>query len=245
VVSSYHDTLLGRRLTKSLSLPPHPFTGPSPTSSTDEAASTSAPRVVPLLPPPSEHMRYTRYWTDRSPVYKRASRALSTLTYLELLMEMLARRKGNDRIRWRVILVIEAIKYVPHLFTLTPHISLELTPRTCLRMIILGITRRPVLTPAVPQREFDITSLSPSIISEATKPIPSSSSTPAIESISPGAPLRSHLYQMSGSLPESHLPHPLTLMPEMTTAAFAAEILTSTATLVQVLLLLKTQVISS
>jgi hypothetical protein len=31
----------------------------------------------------------------------------------------------------------------------------------------------------------------------------------------------------------------------MTTAAFAAEILTSTATLVQVLLLLKTQVISS
>jgi peroxin-16 len=122
VVSSYHDTLLGRRLTKSLSLPPHPFTGPSPTSSTDETASTSAPRVVPLLPPPSEHMRYTRYWTDRSPIYKRASRALSTLTYLELLMEMLARRKGNDRIRWRVILVIEAIKYVTH-----PH-SLQQSP---------------------------------------------------------------------------------------------------------------------
>jgi len=187
-------------------------------------------------------MRYTRYWTDRSPIYKRASRALSTLNYLELLMEMLARRKGNDRIRWRVILVIEAIKYVPHFPS--SYIQLELKPRTCLRMIILGITRRPVLTPAVPQREFDITSLSPSILSESTKPVPSSSSTPAIESISPGAPLRSHLYQMSGSLPENYLPHPLTLMPEMTTSAFAAEILTSTATLVQVLLLLKTQVIS-
>ena len=130
----------------------------------------------------------------------------------------------------------------PNLHRLEYH---QLTPRTCLRMIILGITRRPVLTPAVPQREFDITSLSPSILSEATKPVPSSSSTPAIESISPGAPLRSHLYQMSGSLPESYLPHPLTLMPEMTTSAFAAEILTSTATLVHVLLLLKTQVISS
>ena len=51
-------------------------------------------------------------------MYKRASRALSTLTYLELLMEMLARRKGNDRIRWRVILVIEAIKYVLSIFIL-------------------------------------------------------------------------------------------------------------------------------
>jgi len=112
VVSSYHDTLLGRRLTKSLSLPPHPFTGPSPTSTREETASTTPPRVIPLLPPPSDHARYIRYWTDRSPIYKRASRALSTLTYLELLMEMLARRKGNDRIRWRVILMIEAIKYV-------------------------------------------------------------------------------------------------------------------------------------
>jgi len=117
-----------------------------------------------------------------------------------------------------------------------------LTNRTCLRMIILGITRRPVLNPPVPQREFDITSLSPSIISEATKPTPASSSTPAIDSISPGAPLRSHLYQMAGSLPESHLPHPLTLLPELTTSAFAAEILTSTATLVQVILLLRAQV---
>jgi hypothetical protein len=36
------------------------------------------------------------------------------LTYLELLLEMLARRKGNNRIRWRIILIIEAIKYVYH-----------------------------------------------------------------------------------------------------------------------------------
>lgn len=117
VVSSYHDTLLGRRVTKSLSLPPHPFAGrhapangePS-TSTASGEASTMPIRVSPLVPPPSDHARYTRYWTDRSRIYKRASRTLSTLTYLELLMEMLARRKGNDRIRWRVILIIEAIK---------------------------------------------------------------------------------------------------------------------------------------
>jgi peroxin-16 len=117
VVSSYHDTLLGRRITKSLSLPPHPFAGrPGPsTSETLASADAASPaptpaRVSPLVPPPSDHARYTRYWTDRSRIYKRASRTLSTLTYLELLMEMIARRKGNDRIRWRVVLVIEAIK---------------------------------------------------------------------------------------------------------------------------------------
>jgi peroxin-16 len=121
-------------------------------------------------------------------------------------------------------------------------LNTRLTRRTCLRLIIIGITRRPVLNPPVPQREFDITSLSPEIIQQATKPTPSSSTTPSIQSISPGAPLRSHLYAMSGSLPETHLPHPLTLLPELTTSALAAEVLTSTATLVQVLLLLRSQV---
>jgi peroxin-16 len=125
------------------------------------------------------------------------------------------------------------------------HTCQDLTDRTCLRLIILGITRRPVLNPPIPQREFDITSL-PDIVGEASglsaQPSPSSSGKPALESIAPGAPLRSHLYPMAGSLPESHLAHPLTLLPELSASAFTSEILTSTATLVHVLLLLRAQV---
>lgn len=119
VVSSYHDTLLSRRVPKSLSLPPHPFV---PSSSTEASSSTASPgpaRVVPALPPASDHTRYTRYWTQRSRLYKRASRALATLNYLELLIEMMARKRGNDRIRWRVVLVIEAVKWVAKPYTLS------------------------------------------------------------------------------------------------------------------------------
>jgi peroxin-16 len=108
VVSSYHDTLLSHRVTSSLSLPPHPF-DPAPTSSSS-ANPASATRISPLISPPSDHARYTRYWTDRSAVYKRASRALVTLSYVELLVEMIARKKGGDRIRWRLVLGIESLK---------------------------------------------------------------------------------------------------------------------------------------
>jgi peroxin-16 len=117
--------------------------------------------------------------------------------------------------------------------------------RTCLRLVIIGITRRPVLNPPAPQREFDITSL-PDIVGEVSGLSATlsagSSSKAAVESIAPGAPLRSHLYPMAGSLPDSHLPHPLSLLPELSASAFASELLTSTATLAHLLLLLRAQV---
>lgn len=122
--------------------------------------------------------------------------------------------------------------------------------RTCLRLLIMGVTRRPVLNPPIPQREFDITSLSPDLLDDrrVTSLDTSPSSTAdseshlALKRVAPGAPLRSHLYPMSDALPESHLPHPLVLVPEMTASAMTAEILTSTATLVHLLLLLRAQV---
>ena len=119
--------------------------------------------------------------------------------------------------------------------------------RTCLRILIMGITKRPVLNPPTPQREFDLATLSPDLLDEisgsfSVPSIDSGESHLAIKSVAPGAPLRSHLYPMAGSLPESHLPHPLTLLPEMTASAMTSEILTSTATLVHLLLLLRAQV---
>jgi peroxin-16 len=108
LVSSHHDTLISRRLSPKLSLPPHPFVTPPPPSA-DAPAQPPLSRTSPLLAPPSEHARYTRYWTERSGVYRKASRTLATLGYVELLVEMLARRRG-DRVRWRLVLLIESVK---------------------------------------------------------------------------------------------------------------------------------------
>ena len=117
VVSGYHDTLLSKRVGANLSLPPHPFAR-SRSSDSESTSSTApapvpvpVPSVVPLLPPPSEHARYTRYWTNRSNVYRRASRSLVTIGYVELLVEMVA-RKRSDRSRWRIVLLIESVKWV-------------------------------------------------------------------------------------------------------------------------------------
>lgn len=109
-MSSGHDALLDRRIPQSLSLPPHPF---APEPSAPESLFGAPPptsRVQPLLPPATEHRRYTRYWTNKSRTYRRASRALQTVTYIELLLEMLIRRKLGDRPRWRLVLSIETFK---------------------------------------------------------------------------------------------------------------------------------------
>jgi len=126
VVSGYHDSLLSKHLDPALSLPPHPFAAPShaiPSSSsasTTPALDTSAPgpdvvptalkRTAPTLPPPSDHARYTKYWTARSGVYRKASRMLVTIRYIELLVEMIAKKKLGDRRRWNVVLGMESIK---------------------------------------------------------------------------------------------------------------------------------------
>jgi peroxin-16 len=129
-VSSYHDTIVAKRIRPAYTLPPHPFE-PAPATSSSTAStlggsssstpaakvaaapvSTNAqapPRISPLLPPPSDHTRYARYWQRSSIIYRKASRALSILGYVELLVEMLARKKG-DRARWRVVVFFEAVK---------------------------------------------------------------------------------------------------------------------------------------
>lgn len=101
--------LLEKRVPSELSLPPHPF-APDASPKATLFGSTPAPRVTPLLPPASEHTRYTRYWSERSKTYKRASRALVTITYVELLLEMVAKKRSGDPNRWRLVLGMESIK---------------------------------------------------------------------------------------------------------------------------------------
>ncbi|EON95766.1 putative peroxisomal membrane protein pex16 protein [Phaeoacremonium minimum UCRPA7] len=108
LLSLYHDTLLLRAISGSK----------SPASARS----------------PSPHNRYTRFWTQKSALYRRVAMVLQIVQYTELLCEMAAKRRG-ERIRWRVVMLIEAVKAL------------------C-RLLLLRITRsRPLVTPALPERE--------------------------------------------------------------------------------------------
>lgn len=107
LLSLYHDTVLLRALSQIPGL---------------------APRI------PSPHARYTRFWAARSSFYRRIAMLLQVVQYTELLWEMAAKRRG-EKIRWRVIVLLEALKAL------------------C-RLLLLRITRsRPLVTPALPERE--------------------------------------------------------------------------------------------
>ncbi|KAI1212015.1 peroxisome membrane protein [Annulohypoxylon truncatum] len=95
-------------------------------------AVTKIPGLSPKIPSP--HTRYTRFWTAKSRLYRRIALLLQIVQYTELLWEMAAKRKG-ERIRWRVVIVLEFIKAV------------------C-RLLLMRVTNsRPLVTPALPERE--------------------------------------------------------------------------------------------
>ncbi|EPE36976.1 hypothetical protein GLAREA_09139 [Glarea lozoyensis ATCC 20868] len=106
LLSMYHDTLLTRAISKLPGMPKHQ----------------------------SPHNRYTKFWIQKSKFYRRVATLLSIVQYTELLWEMTAKRKG-ERIRWRVVVVLEVVKAICRLF-------------------LLKITNlRPLVTPALPERE--------------------------------------------------------------------------------------------
>ncbi|KAI5861030.1 peroxisome membrane protein [Durotheca rogersii] len=83
---------------------------------------------------PNSHTRYTRFWTTKSTLYRRIALLLQIVQYTELLWEMAAKRKG-ERIRWRVVIILEVIKAV------------------C-RLLLMRVTNsRPLVTPPLPERE--------------------------------------------------------------------------------------------
>ncbi|WWC71669.1 uncharacterized protein I206_105627 [Kwoniella pini CBS 10737] len=227
LVSNYHDEILYSHIPKHLSLPPHPFISPTqnslPASLSTSNGNVIPNRILPLLPAQSEHTRYTRYWSTESSTYRRASKALNTIGYVQLVIEMIAKRKGGDRIRWKVVLIIEMIK-------------------TFLRLTILRITKRPVLSQLVPQRVIDPSTLPPETISSTS--ISNSNgdlikSIPLTPSLTPYAPLKDHLYPMINNLPESYLDHPLNLIQELKGKEYISEIIWNSIGLINVLLLIR------
>jgi peroxin-16 len=80
------------------------------------------------------HNRYTKFWTQRSTFYRRIATILSMIQYTELLWEMMAKRRG-EKIRWRIVVILEVVK-------------------AFCRLCLLRITNdRPLVTPALPERE--------------------------------------------------------------------------------------------
>ena len=107
VLSLYHDSLLSRALAHSLQ---HRAVHQSP------------------------HNRYTRFYCQKSPTYRRTATTLQLVQYTELLLEMMAKRRG-EKARWRLVVFLETIKAI------------------C-RLILMRLTNsRPLLSPPLPERE--------------------------------------------------------------------------------------------
>jgi peroxin-16 len=89
---------------------------------------------------PSPHNRYTKFWTQKSKLYNNVAKTLQVIQYTELLWEMVAKRKG-EKSRWRVVVFLEFVK-------------------AFCRLILLRLTNsRPLLSPPLPEREVDPSSL--------------------------------------------------------------------------------------
>ncbi|GAO17292.1 uncharacterized protein UV8b_05515 [Ustilaginoidea virens] len=117
LLSLYHDALLARPAARQP--PGQPMPGP--------VTGTGAAR--------SAHARYTRFWAQRSRLYRRVAMVLQMVVYTELVCEMVAKRRGGERARWRAVVAIEAVK-------------------AACRVLLLLVTRsRPLVTPALPERE--------------------------------------------------------------------------------------------
>lgn len=94
LLSIYHDHLLKKRAA---------FVASSP-------ALTRAHKIKAPPSKPSLHAKYTTFWSTSSSLYSRIATCLKISEYIQLLCEMVARRRGGERSRWRIIVLIESFK---------------------------------------------------------------------------------------------------------------------------------------
>ncbi|RMZ75111.1 hypothetical protein DV737_g5435, partial [Chaetothyriales sp. CBS 132003] len=88
-----------------------------------------------LLPKPSLHAKYTSFWANASSLYTQVATLLRITEYIQLLWEMVAKRRGGERSRWRAVVFLEALK-------------------AACRLILLHLTGcRPLTSPPLPVRE--------------------------------------------------------------------------------------------
>ena len=86
-------------------------------------------------PKPSLHARYTTFWTNTSSLYTQIATLLKIAEYTQLLWEMVAKRRGGEKSRWRAVVILEAFK-------------------AFCRLVLMRLTNsRPLVSPPMPQRE--------------------------------------------------------------------------------------------
>ncbi|ETN43888.1 uncharacterized protein HMPREF1541_11019 [Cyphellophora europaea CBS 101466] len=119
LLSIYHDHLLKKRAA---------FVASSP-------ALTRAYKTKQLQAKPSLHAKYTSYWSTSSTLYSKIATFLRVAEYVQLLCEMVARRQGGERGRWRIVVIIETFK------------------ATC-RLLLMRLTNaRSLVSPPMPERQ--------------------------------------------------------------------------------------------
>ncbi|KAI4266668.1 MAG: hypothetical protein L6R38_008617, partial [Xanthoria sp. 2 TBL-2021] len=69
-------------------------------------------RHFPSPSPPSPQTRYTTFYAARSRLYSNSAILLQTIQYTELLCEMFFKRRGGEKARWRLVVVLELIKAI-------------------------------------------------------------------------------------------------------------------------------------
>ncbi|KAL9017123.1 MAG: hypothetical protein Q9185_005525 [Variospora sp. 1 TL-2023] len=69
-------------------------------------------RHFPSPSPPPPQTRYTAFYSACSPLYSNSAILLQTIQYTELLCEMFFKRRGGDKARWRLVVVLEVIKAI-------------------------------------------------------------------------------------------------------------------------------------
>lgn len=82
------------------------------------------------------HNRYTEFQIKHNRLFRIISILVQLTRFTELLWEMIARRKFGNKMRWRVVSIIEAFK-------------------AALRLVLLAKTQRPLTNPLIPEREVD------------------------------------------------------------------------------------------
>jgi peroxin-16 len=119
LLSIYHDNLLKKRAL---------LIDASPTLSRAKPTTGEKKKQSP-------HARYTMFWSNTSGLYAKIATLLKMAQYTELLWEMLAKRRGGEKSRWRVVVLLEGFKAV------------------C-RLILMRLTNsRPLVSPPLPLRE--------------------------------------------------------------------------------------------
>ncbi|KAL8885822.1 MAG: hypothetical protein Q9215_006384, partial [Flavoplaca cf. flavocitrina] len=69
-------------------------------------------RHFPSPSPPSPQTRYTAFYAAGSRLHSSSAIILQTIQYTELLCEMFFKRRGGEKARWRLVVVLELIKAI-------------------------------------------------------------------------------------------------------------------------------------